>query len=310
MKSVGMQFGRKFGLPATLLVLVATGCGKGEAPNSASVVPASVSGNEYGSSDPVEVLEVSDLDEVASLEEVENAPTKLNKPAKPWAPQKPAKTAASLGVPAWGNSAERRRWGNAVLTVVRARIRDLEKARDKEIFCPGYANASALQRQNCWLLVVAAIAKFESAFNPSSSFREPDGNYSIGMMAMSPGECPNAPDHDDLQVAVPNLVCGTNRMASLIARDGYIDGPHPRRGAARYWSTLRAPYRRWDESRDRYLNLGKRNLILPLVRGYRGKAASQRRTPAANMMASWEEQAARYIAEMPVQLDTHGYHNE
>ncbi len=178
-----------------------------------------------------------------------------------------------MGYPAWGPSPERRVWANAVLRVIRARQGDFDKARDKEIFCPGYSSASASQRANCWLMLVAAISKFESGFKPASKFREPNGVYSVGMLALSPGECPNAPSMVALQAALPNLVCGTNKMASLIARYGYVDGPASSRGASRYWSTLRAPYKRWDPTRSRYLNLGKRNQILPLVRGFRGQSA-------------------------------------
>jgi hypothetical protein len=109
-----------------------------------------------------------------------------------------------------------------VRQVAYARLPALEKARDKEVFCPGYAQSGMAERLNCWVLLVAGISKYE---------------------------------------------------ANLIARDGYIDGPEGRRGAASYWSTLRAPYKRWDPTRNRYLSLGKKNLILPLVRGYRGHKA-------------------------------------
>lgn len=174
---------------------------------------------------------------------------------------------ASLGAPAWGRG--RVAWTRAVRTVAYARIRDFERASDKETFCPGYSQAAPAQRLNCWVLILAAVSKFESGFNAGSSFREPDGSYSVGLLALSPRECPNAPTVRALMNPVANLVCGANRMAALIARDGYLDGPEPRRGAASYWSTLRAPYRRWDPTRNRTLNLGKKDQILPLTRGYR-----------------------------------------
>lgn len=170
--------------------------------------------------------------------------------------------------PAWG--AGRAQWTVATLKVVRARFHDLDRARDVEIFCPGYRRAPRAQQEMCWVFLVAAIAKYESAFQPGASFREPDGNYSIGLMALSPNECPNAKSFKELQSAVPNLVCGTNRMALLIAKRGYIDGPEDNRGASRYWSTLRKPYKIWDASRKKHLNLGKRDKLIPLVRDYRG----------------------------------------
>jgi hypothetical protein len=296
MKSVGLHSLAKanakvFGLQAALIALIATGCGKGADPFPLAAAPHSEQQSEQEFVQETEQAEQAGQ-ALESVEELSQAGKVIVKPK------------SALGLPAWGGAPARRSWANAVLGVVRARIRDLEKARDVETFCPGYRSASAAQKHNCWLLVVAAISKFESNFVPSSSFREPDGNYSVGMMAMSPGECPNAPKLNDLKVAVPNLICGTNRMAMLIARDGYIDGPDPRRGAARYWSTLRKPYKRWDPTRDRYLNLGKRNLILPLVKGYRGGRS------LASVEAQWESGLASYVASMPVAPESHEFRHE
>ncbi len=179
---------------------------------------------------------------------------------------------AALGTPAWGS---RRSWTQAVSKVVIARFDDFNKAKDVEVFCPGYRRAAKPAQVHCWVMIAAAISKFESAFKPESSFREPDGNYSIGLLALSPGECPNASTHNSLKQAEANLVCGMNRMATLIKNYGNIDGPADCRGASRYWSTLRAPYKRWDPTRKRNLNLGKRNLILPMTRGYRGGSSGR-----------------------------------
>jgi hypothetical protein len=74
-------------------------------------------------------------------------------------------------------------------------------------------------------------------------------------------------------------------MAALIARDGYLDGPENRRGAASYWSTLRAPYKRWDPSRNRYLNLGYKNQIIPLTRVFRGNGPGKKDSMIAKSSA-------------------------
>ena len=50
-------------------------------------------------------------------------------------------------------------------------------------------------------------------------------------------------------------------MADLIARDGFISGPSSHRGAAAYWSTLRAPY-----AGGRH---GKKFKIIPITRTFR-----------------------------------------
>lgn len=195
-------------------------------------------------------------------------------------------SSVGLGTPAWGNKPA---WNNVVLKVVNARFNEFNKAKDVEIFCPGYRRASKKAQMHCWVMLAAAISKFESAFKPESSFREPDGNYSIGLLALSPGECPNASTHKSLQQAEANLVCGMNRMATLIGRHGNIDGPEHCRGASRYWSTLRAPYKRWDPTRKRNLNLGKRNLILPLTKGYRGTGAGRELMDLEEMNSSVDE---------------------
>lgn len=195
--------------------------------------------------------------------------------------------------PAWGNRAA---WTQAVHRIVRARMQDFNHARDVETYCPGYKNATTSQKESCWVFLVAAISKFESAFNAGDSFREPDGNFSIGLMALSPNECPNASTHKSLQSALPNLVCGTNKMASLIRKFGYIDGPESARGASRYWSTLRKPYKRWDPTRKRNLNLGKRDQVIPLVRGYRGmQFPGSAPLGSVRMMMEWDQADANEI---------------
>jgi hypothetical protein len=266
------------------LVLSAYGCGSGSQATPAATQPSAVT-TSY--SDPVPQSEPSsNVLEPASKPlsghvplpqprpksapgpvAVKPPPAPASKPT-PAAPQAPRDS--RLGAPAWGNGSDRSSWTNAVRGVVTARLRDFERATDKETFCPGYTQASASERVNCWVVLVAAVTKFESAFHTADKFREPDGNYSVGLLALSPKECPNAQTISALSLATPNLVCGTNKMASLIARDGYIDGPASARGAAVYWSTLRAPYKVWDASRKRFLNLGKKNEVLPLTRGYRG----------------------------------------
>lgn len=277
---------------------------------------------------PVSPEEPDEVDEVPSRPRPD--PQRPGKPQRPQ-PKPPVRPVPSpvkpgLGAPAWGHAPERRAWANAVLGVVRSRMGELDRARDVEIFCPGYRASGPAHRQNCWLLLVAAITKFESGFKPATSFREPDGKYSVGLLALSPGECPNAPTMNSLMAAVPNLMCGVGKLASLVGRHGYIDGPANARGASRYWSTLRAPYKRWDPSRNRYLNLGKRNLILPLVRGYRGKTSQETVEAAvahvegvgyldARGFAEYQElqsnaDIADQIAASPVELDGYGYHNE
>jgi hypothetical protein len=153
-------------------------------------------------------------------------------------------------------------WTKVVIEVVDKRLRDFELAADKETFCPGYASATLAQRHICWLRVVGGIVEFESSFRPDEPpFHEGNGVYSVGLMALSTGECPNAPDTKGLMDPLKNLVCGVNKMAALIARYKAIDNAE-HKGASAYWSTLRPPYQKWDPVRQRWLNLGKQDKII------------------------------------------------
>jgi hypothetical protein len=149
----------------------------------------------------------------------------------------------STGGPAtWSNLPAGTAWTNATLAVVAANLASLEAAKDKETYCPGYGSASLAARETCWVRLVSAVVQFESAFDSLNKYKESDGNYSVGLMQLSTGECSNAETLALLQDPVKNLQCGTAKMASLIARYGYITTPDNLHGAAAYWSTLRRPY--------------------------------------------------------------------
>jgi hypothetical protein len=165
---------------------------------------------------------------------------------------------------AWG--ASRSSWTNTVRSIVRARFSDFQKARDVSYFCPGFIKSTRAEQENCFIAIVAAIAKFECNFRPDLSFREPDGNLSVGLLMLSPRECANAHTAEKLKNPHQNLICGTNKMAHLIARDGIISGSKGKYGAAAYWSTLRNPYRS-----GKY-KLGKKDLIQKITRNFRGNA--------------------------------------
>jgi hypothetical protein len=114
----------------------------------------------------------------------------------------------------------------------------------------------------CWVRLISAIARYESGFDPLSSYHEASGNYSVGLLQLSTGECDNAETLPLLQDPVQNLICGTRRMAALIARDGYITSPDNVHGAAAYWSVLRAPYM------NGTLHLGRRDEVAKITADY------------------------------------------
>lgn len=200
--------------------------------------------------------------------------TKPEEPKKPETPEKKdeddKKATASERTPEWVYRAavwrrvrDNRAWTDTVLRIVRKRLDDFEQARDKEDFCPGYSKATRHQKEVCWLRLIGALVMFESSFNPREAFQEPDGAWSVGLMALSPGECSEAMTVKDLQNPIKNLTCGVNKMAFFISRHGFINGPKSARGAAAYWSVLRDPY-----VYGKY-KLGRRRRILKITHAYR-----------------------------------------
>jgi hypothetical protein len=161
----------------------------------------------------------------------------------------------------WVKVANTAPWTAAVLSVVQSRRHDFEQARDVETFCPGYAKATQAQRDICWLRIVGSVVEFESSFrNNAKPFCEGNGVYSVGLLSLSEGECPNAMTLEELTDPAASLICGVNRMAKLINRDHYIESPD-NSGASAYWSTLREPYvRKMPDGRT--LHLGKKPQVL------------------------------------------------
>jgi hypothetical protein len=148
----------------------------------------------------------------------------------------------SGGPATWSHLASGNSWTAATMREVSANLSNFERASDKESYCPGYSQASVLQRETCWVRLVSAIAQFESGFDTRNKFREASGAYSVGLLQLSTGECAGAESIAALQDPIRNLQCGTRKLAALIARDGYVTSPDNAHGGAAYWSTLRRPY--------------------------------------------------------------------
>ena len=233
-----MARGRVYGLAVLIscFCLVMEGCGSADH-DAPLRVPHANSGNGAGS--------------------VPSSPASAPEPNPP---QSASTTNYNSAV--WAKVKNSKTWTDAVIAGVDSKIASFERARDIEDFCPGYSKASKLSREVCWLRLVGGVVEFESSFNPTDSFKEPDGDMSVGLLALSPNECANAPTEAALKDPVKNLVCGITIMARLIAADGFIDGPTSARGASKYWSTLRAPY-----ISGKY-HLGKKDQIIPITKLY------------------------------------------
>lgn len=161
----------------------------------------------------------------------------------------------------WAKVPEGNHWTSLVIAATREHLDKLETARDLNDWCPGYFQASEHQREVCWLRLFGGLVKFESNFKGGDKFHEGGGVWSIGLMALSPNECKGYETEELLKKPILNLRCGIGKFARLVERDGYIDGPERSRGAAAYWSTLRAPYTKPRPNGDGHYNLGKKNEI-------------------------------------------------
>ena len=228
---------------------------------------------------PLPIPRPSSAPTAASMPATGSAPAQASNPSTASAPAvetakpDPSKDTTSIAdhhkASAWVHVSNTTSWTKAVLKVIDERIEDFEEAKDVDRFCPGYKSATRAQKRNCWLRMIGGMVKYESEFKSTDAFREPDGKWSVGLMALSPSECDNAPNVSSLKDSVPNLICGVNKMADLIDQDKNIAGPKGHRGAAAYWSTLKTPYVFFDRSRGRNLRLGKGDLVKAITHNYK-----------------------------------------
>lgn len=198
-----------------------------------------------------------------------SAPAKPAPPPPPVPPRRPKQlvpaqrpVAAYHRAAIWSKYANTLSWTTTALKEIRRQMPMLERARDKNDFCPAYNRASMYHREICWLRLIGGLVEHESGFNAATSFIEANGDASIGLFSLSTGECKFAPTADLLRNALLNMHCGIGLMARLIYDQGFIDGPESSRGAASYWSVLRDPYRAYGYS------LGRKYKIQAYTRNY------------------------------------------
>lgn len=128
---------------------------------------------------------------------------------------------------------------------------------DIEQFCPGFASRGEKDRQAFWVFLMSSLAKFESSYNPATSFDETtvdtgmvtrDGApiISRGLLQIS-RESANGygcgiADPQQLHDPETNIVCGVRIFNRWIERDGVISGKEGKRwrGLARYFSPFRS----------------------------------------------------------------------
>jgi hypothetical protein len=122
-----------------------------------------------------------------------------------------------------GGNPWQKSWTTPALNAIRYNMNALNRAADKEKYCPGYSSASKELKENCWLRIVSGITAFESANRPGSVGDKwnpaRNGGPAYGLMQIQARNCrgsgnPQTPDG--------NLKCGVAMMARLISRDRVI----------------------------------------------------------------------------------------
>lgn len=163
--------------------------------------------------------------------------------------QAPAAAAAVGGAAlSWETVASRAAWSAELRGAVTAKQADLEKGKPEE-FIAGYGALAAEMKVKFWAELIVAMAKFESAWKPTTRFKEPAplNVFSIGLLQLSYEDAahyplePLNPGARSLEDPLVNLRCAVVILARLLAKDGVVvghsDGSH--RGGAAYWSVLR-----------------------------------------------------------------------
>ena len=151
------------------------------------------------------------------------------------------------------NHPERKEWSARLISLVSQNKDDLERGQP-ETFIAGYNGLpSEALKIKFWCELLVAVAKFESDWNPKNVFKEPPslGVNSIGLLQLSLVDqthfdlTPHIDDEDELKKPLLNLGWGVTIFARLLKRDGIVASGtgSASRGAARYWSVLRAGHK-------------------------------------------------------------------
>jgi hypothetical protein len=149
---------------------------------------------------------------------------------------------------------EGKEWTEIVITGIDKHAPELLTAQpaDTNTFCPQFKKMTAGEKKHFWTYFLSAMTKFESNFNPKSSYKENftdstgSNVVSRGLMQLSYESakaygCPlkNAKDLHDPAV---NLECSLKVLGRWVQRDqriaGHVGGKW--QGGARYWAVLRS----------------------------------------------------------------------
>ena len=163
---------------------------------------------------------------------------------------------APVGAPSslsWdtSNHPERREWSWRLVTLVSQNRASLDLANPND-FIPGFKLLSDSMQTKFWAEMLVAIAQFESSWEPEEVYHEKKGGNSVGLLQLSFADgksyklTPPIGSEEGLKNAVLNLTWGVAIFSSLLGKDKIVasGSTFPNvKGAARYWSTMRAGHK-------------------------------------------------------------------
>jgi len=140
---------------------------------------------------------------------------------------------------------ERRDWSQRLVLLLKPQVGVFAGAKDIEVMCPGFKAFDANKQAVILAEMFVKISKFESSWNPNSTYQEPPppkgpGTLSIGLWQMSYGDgnvCPSNKAGGDLFDPLVNADCAVSKAVALVKKDGVI--AVAKLGMRRYWSVLR-----------------------------------------------------------------------
>ena len=149
----------------------------------------------------------------------------------------------------WDSKPARKPWSDKLLSLLTPIEATLEKGQPDQ-FIPGYNTLSPSMKVKFWAELLIAMSNFESGWDPTNVFAEPPplGVNSIGLLQLSKKDqgnykvAPQIDDENKLKDPILNLDWGVTIFATLVAGDEMVASSNgdTHRGAARYWSVVRA----------------------------------------------------------------------
>ena len=155
---------------------------------------------------------------------------------------------------------------------------------DIKKFCPKYNELSSYEKQKFFGHFLTSISFYESSFIKDTSFSENSGVESKGLIGLSYKitqaksyqryGCYSIKTKEDIMNPNKSMRCALAIIEHWLRKDKVISGQYRNikgkkiyTGAARYWSTLRSPYKvTLRNYNNRVVTVGKRALVISKIK--------------------------------------------